>query len=122
MQESSIEQYRYFLKDTIRKKTDFSSTGQSLGVPSPPIEKPYSPNAERTSLERNDRDRIGLWTNLVATFRFTTVLNRDATLKGPLRQEQSCWESRDQSHLIYREFESTLSKPTERNKRIRRRL
>ena len=113
MEEPSIEQYRYFLKDTIRRKTDFSSTDQSLGVPSLPIEKPYSPNAGRTGLERNDRARTGLWTNLVATFRFTTVLNRDATLKGPLRQEQSCWESRDQSHLIYREFESTLSKQAE---------
>jgi len=50
MQESSIEQYRYFLKDTVRKKIDFSTTDQSLGVPPPPIEKPYSPNAERTNL------------------------------------------------------------------------
>jgi SagB-type dehydrogenase family enzyme len=50
MQESSIEQYRYFLKDSILKTIDFSRTDQSLGVPPPPIEKPYSPNSERINL------------------------------------------------------------------------
>jgi len=50
MQESSIWQYRYFLKDSVRKTVDFSRTAQSLGVPPPPIEKPYSPSAERIDL------------------------------------------------------------------------
>lgn len=50
MQELSIEQHRYFLKDTIRKVIDFSQTDQTLGIPPPPIEKHYSPDAERINL------------------------------------------------------------------------
>jgi SagB-type dehydrogenase family enzyme len=50
MQQSSIEQNRYFLKDSIRKKINFSTTDQSLGVTPPPLEKGYSPDAERIPL------------------------------------------------------------------------
>jgi SagB-type dehydrogenase family enzyme len=50
MQESSIEQHRYFLKDTVRKTIDFSTTDQSRGVPPPPIEKGYPADAERVDL------------------------------------------------------------------------
>jgi SagB-type dehydrogenase family enzyme len=50
MQESLLEQHRYFLKDTVRKTIDFSTTDQSLGVPPPPIEKEYSADAERVDL------------------------------------------------------------------------
>jgi SagB-type dehydrogenase family enzyme len=41
MKQSSYDQYRYFLKDSIRKTIDFSKTDQSLGLPPPPIEKSY---------------------------------------------------------------------------------
>jgi SagB-type dehydrogenase family enzyme len=50
MQEPSIEQNRYFLKDSVRKRIDFSRTDQSLGVPPPPVEKSYSADAERIAL------------------------------------------------------------------------
>jgi SagB-type dehydrogenase family enzyme len=50
MQQLSIEQNRYFLKDSVRKTIDFSRTDQSLGVPPPLIEKTYSPDAERIAL------------------------------------------------------------------------
>jgi len=50
MQESSLERYRYFLKNSVRKTIDFSRTDQSLGVPPPPIEKAYSADAERIEL------------------------------------------------------------------------
>jgi SagB-type dehydrogenase family enzyme len=50
MQESLRDQYRYFLKDSIRKTINFSQTDQSLGVPPPPIEKPYPRNVERIDL------------------------------------------------------------------------
>lgn len=46
----SIDQNRYFLKDSIRKTIDFSMTDQSLGIPAPPIEKPYSGNGKQISL------------------------------------------------------------------------
>ncbi len=39
------EIYRYFLKDSIRKKINFAFTDQNRGVPVPPIEKPYSADA-----------------------------------------------------------------------------
>jgi SagB-type dehydrogenase family enzyme len=47
---SELERYRYFLKDTIRRKIDFSQTGQSRGEPPPPIEKPFSAEAKRVDL------------------------------------------------------------------------
>lgn len=55
MQESSLEQYRHFLKNSIRKTVDFSRTDQSLGVPPPPIEKAYSADAERIDLIPPDK-------------------------------------------------------------------
>ena len=54
MQKSSTEQYRYFLKDSVRNTLDFSGTDQNLGKPPPPIEKPYSPDAERIDLTPPD--------------------------------------------------------------------
>ena len=50
MQESLRDRYRYFLKDSIRKTINFSTTDQSLGVPPPPIEKPYPRNVERIDM------------------------------------------------------------------------
>ena len=39
MDRKFIEQFRYFLKDSIRKKIDFAETDQNRGVAAPPIEK-----------------------------------------------------------------------------------
>ena len=50
MQQQSIEQNRNLLKDSVRKTVDFSETDQSMGLPPPPIEKEYSPDAERIDL------------------------------------------------------------------------
>ena len=50
MQQSLYHQYRHFLKDSIRKTIDFSKTDQSLGIPPPPIEKPYKSNQDPVSL------------------------------------------------------------------------
>jgi SagB-type dehydrogenase family enzyme len=50
VQQPSMEQNRYFLKDSVRKRIDFSRTDQSLGVPPPPVEKSYSADAERIAL------------------------------------------------------------------------
>jgi len=41
---------REFLKDSLRKETDFSQTDQNRGVPAPPIQKPYDPSLYRLSL------------------------------------------------------------------------
>ncbi len=49
---------REILKDTLRKRTDFSQTDQNQGIPGPPFQKPYDPKARRvklcTPLEWND--------------------------------------------------------------------
>ncbi len=47
---NGTQQYRYFLKDTIRKSIDFRNTDQHRGVPAPPIEKPDDSNARRVQL------------------------------------------------------------------------
>lgn len=48
MNKAELERYRYFLKDTIRKEVDFSTTDQSRGIMPPPIEKPYEKDRATT--------------------------------------------------------------------------
>jgi SagB-type dehydrogenase family enzyme len=55
MDAKTIERLRYFLKDNIRQEVDFSATEQALGLPPPPIEKPWDPRAKRLDLPRPDR-------------------------------------------------------------------
>lgn len=50
MKNSSIEQLRYFLKDSIRQAFDFSKTDQNTGVPPPPVHKPVKDEANVISL------------------------------------------------------------------------
>lgn len=45
-----IEQYRHFLKDSIRKTIDFRTSDQSKGVPIPPLEEPVDQRLPRISL------------------------------------------------------------------------
>jgi len=52
------QKYRYFLKDSIRKTIDFSKTDQSRGVMAPPLEKPYSNDAEKIDLIVDDWETI----------------------------------------------------------------
>lgn len=54
MKDSILEQYRYFLKDDIRKTVDFSKTDQNRGLPAPPIEKPFDADAARIDLTPPD--------------------------------------------------------------------
>ena len=46
MTERTIKDYRYFLKDSIRKEIDFSRTDQNRGFPPPPIQKSPAPGKE----------------------------------------------------------------------------
>ena len=55
----SKEQYRYFLKDSIRLTIDFSQTDQSCGIAPPPVEKPYAADSRRIDLvPRHDWQNI----------------------------------------------------------------
>ncbi len=48
--DSPVKDGREFLKDTIRLRTDFSRTGQSRGLPPPPVEKPCPAGGETYGL------------------------------------------------------------------------
>ncbi len=50
MHDSMLENYRYFLKDSIRKTIDFSQIDQNQRVAPPPVQKPYNSTAERIDL------------------------------------------------------------------------
>jgi SagB-type dehydrogenase family enzyme len=60
----TIEQLRYFLKDTIRRQIDFGETDQHQGIEPPPLEKPFDANALRLDLPRpaewNDVGKVDL--------------------------------------------------------------
>jgi len=49
--------YRDFLKDSIRKKIDFSQTAQSRGKAQPPWQKPCPPGVEKIALPARDKWR-----------------------------------------------------------------
>jgi SagB-type dehydrogenase family enzyme len=71
MNDHHLEQYRSFLKDTIRKSFDFSTTDQNRGIAPPPIEKPFSPDALRINLSKEDS-----WENVSGTSLLEAIKNR----------------------------------------------
>ncbi len=71
MNKDLIDQYRYFLKDSIRKKIDFSATDQNKGVDVPPIEKPYPADAVRIDLAKP-----GAWKSIAGINLVTAIGNR----------------------------------------------
>jgi SagB-type dehydrogenase family enzyme len=50
MTKFTLDDYRYFLKDSIRKKVDFTETDQNRGVPAPPLEKAFPGDVARIDL------------------------------------------------------------------------
>jgi len=52
---NDIEQYRFFLKDSVRKSIDFRAADQNRGVPAPPIEKPFKKEDTRIQLPSSDQ-------------------------------------------------------------------
>ena len=48
--DKELEQYRYFLKDSIRQTINFRQTAQSRGLQAPPLQKPCPENAVRIEL------------------------------------------------------------------------
>ncbi len=54
----SINDGRDFLKDHVRKHTDFSSTDQNRGVEPPPVHKPCPADVRRIALPRPDPDAL----------------------------------------------------------------
>ncbi len=86
MERDSLRQYRYFLKDSIRKKVDFSQTDQNRGVDVPPIEKPYQTDAVRIDLVKP-----GEWKNIAKIDLARAIGNRRSRRiyrKNPLQLEE----------------------------------
>lgn len=71
MERKLIEQFRYFLKDSIRKKIDFAETDQNRGVAAPPIEKPYPPDGVRIDLAK-----FGKWRDIPGVDLAKAIRNR----------------------------------------------
>ncbi|MDD5094087.1 MAG: SagB/ThcOx family dehydrogenase [Dehalococcoidia bacterium] len=55
MADSAMENGRSFLKDSIRKKINFRRTDQNRGIPPPPVEKSFDPQAHRIDLVPHDQ-------------------------------------------------------------------
>ncbi|MCX8116591.1 MAG: SagB/ThcOx family dehydrogenase [Desulfobacterota bacterium] len=68
-----LRQFRYFLKDSVRKRVDFSKTDQNRGVDPPPIEKPYPAGAVRLDLVKP-----GHWKNIPSMDLMTAIRNRQS--------------------------------------------
>jgi len=80
-----LDQYREFLKDTIRQQVDFSRTDQSRGVPPPLLEKPSSVEATRIKLVPPDQ-----WRRIGQIDLLTAITNRESRRDftgDPLSQE-----------------------------------
>ncbi|MBN1504561.1 MAG: SagB/ThcOx family dehydrogenase [Candidatus Eisenbacteria bacterium] len=71
MSDESIDQYREFLKDTVRLVTDFTKTDQNTGVPMPPVEKPFAPGAKLVDLPGRDE-----WQTIGTVDVATAIANR----------------------------------------------
>ena len=86
VQKPSIQQYRYFLKDTVRRTIDFARTDQSKGIPAPPVEKPFATDAIRVDLVP-----AGQWANIGGVDLQSAIQNRRSrrTFDGrPLKLEE----------------------------------
>lgn len=71
MPEDTIQQFRFFLKDRIRKMIDFSETDQHRMVPPPPVQKPYPADAVILTLPKKQA-----WTRIPSVDLLTAVTNR----------------------------------------------
>ncbi len=71
MKGTFLEQYRYFLKDSVRLTIDFRQTDQSRGVPPPPIEKPFSLDSKRIDLVAK-----GEWQDIAGVDVMSAIQNR----------------------------------------------
>jgi SagB-type dehydrogenase family enzyme len=71
MMEKLFEQYRYFLRDTVRQTIDFRLTDQRKGMPPPPIQKPYDVNSNRIDLMTKDN-----WHSIMTIDLISAIENR----------------------------------------------
>ncbi len=77
---------REFLKDNIRKQTDFSRTGQSRGKKPPPVQKPPPADAQKIKLPGSDE-----WDDFSGVNLLDAIANR-ASCRQPTRKDLSLAE------------------------------
>ncbi|MDA3916226.1 MAG: SagB/ThcOx family dehydrogenase [Deltaproteobacteria bacterium] len=73
MNKEHLKMYRYFLKDSIRKKINFRFTDQNQGVPVPPIEKQSMDGANLIDLPDP-----GMWKNISEKDITMAICNRES--------------------------------------------
>ncbi len=86
MNKTSLDQYRSFLKDTIRQEIDFTETDQNRSVPPPPLEKPFPAGAAR-----HDLTPAGKWAGIAAVDLAAAVAARQSRRSftaGPLSLDE----------------------------------
>ncbi len=81
-----IRLHRQWLKDSIRKAVDWSSTDQSRGIPPPPPQKPVPPGALPVALPGPDRFEAVCDASLLRILRIRRSLRRYADI--PLSLEE----------------------------------
>ncbi len=86
MKRALLEQFRYFLKDSVRLTIDFSKTDQSRGLPPPSIEKPFHADSKRIDLVKHN-----YWKSIHDISLVSAIQNRRSHrhfLPGPLKLEE----------------------------------
>ena len=73
MQKPPLDQYREFLKDTIRQEIDFSRSDLQMGVEPPPVEKPLPAAATLFGLPA-----VGRWKGVQSADLATAIGNRQS--------------------------------------------
>lgn len=73
MDEASRDCQRYFLKDAVRLTINFSQTDQSRGIPPPPLEKEFDPDAQRIDLVP-----AGQWKNIKKVDLVSAIRGRES--------------------------------------------
>ncbi len=71
MNREKLKMYRYFLKDSIRKKIVFRLTDQNQGIPVPPMEKPCPKGSKKITLSFPDQ-----WKNIPRADLTSAIGNR----------------------------------------------
>ena len=71
MSKKLLEQYRYFLKDSVRLTVDFSQTDQHRGKAPPPVEKPLKEGQKRIQLPSRKE-----WSSIAGIDLMTAMQNR----------------------------------------------
>ncbi len=76
MDQDALKKYRYFLKDSIRKKINFRHTDQNQHVPAPPIQNACPADAKRINLPGPEE-----WENIAPTDLTKAIANRKSHRK-----------------------------------------